>query len=283
MASPQKTPQLRPEYDHMGINHFLKSSIFPFSNTILYFSWLRSLRSKTYAVLACVNKAKLELSSHQRKIVKVDDHIGVAIAGLTADGRVLSRFMRSESINYAYTYKSPLPVGRLHKFENFTSSSRDDLIKDALFAIRETLQGEKLSSSVCTVSVVGVGESFTVLDQATVQALINELEFAGEEAPANELEIQLRTTTKRCFVIEDKSRTSVSKIVTGGAGAFSLNGEGAMSSFGGGASVKTGGAAGRSESICFPQIKYRIPETVSENVVREESLVDIGPIVMQES
>ncbi|CAI0431016.1 unnamed protein product, partial [Linum tenue] len=48
-----------------------------------------------------------------RKIFKVDDHIGVAIAGLTADGRVLSRYMRSECINYSFTYESPLPVGRL--------------------------------------------------------------------------------------------------------------------------------------------------------------------------
>ena len=72
------------------------------------------------------------------------------------------------------------------KFEKFTDSSRDDLIKDALFAIRETLQGEKLTSSVCTVSVVGVEEPFTILDQATVQALINEIEVAGEETPTNE-------------------------------------------------------------------------------------------------
>ncbi|GJW81615.1 hypothetical protein Tco_0145590 [Tanacetum coccineum] len=43
-----------------------------------------------------------------------------------------------------------------HKFENFTSSSQDDLIKDALFAIRDTLQDEKLTSSVCIVSFVGV-------------------------------------------------------------------------------------------------------------------------------
>lgn len=71
------------------------------------------LRSRSHVVLACVNKAQSELSSHQKKIFKVDDHIGVAIAGLTADGRVLSRYMRSESINHSFTYESPLPVGRL--------------------------------------------------------------------------------------------------------------------------------------------------------------------------
>ncbi|CAA2972107.1 glucose-1-phosphate adenylyltransferase large subunit 2, chloroplastic amyloplastic-like [Olea europaea subsp. europaea] len=209
------------------------------------------LRSKSHVVLACVNKSNSELSSHQKKIFKVDDHIGVAISGLTADGRVLSRYMRNECINYFYSYESQLPVGRLvvqladkaqvctqrswkrpygvgllvggldesgahlyyncpsgnyfeyqafaigsrsqaaktyleRKFETFMESSRENLIKDALFALRETLQGEKLTSSTCTIAVVGVGEAFHILDQETVQALINEFEIAGEEAPADE-------------------------------------------------------------------------------------------------
>ncbi|XWS14556.1 hypothetical protein CRYUN_Cryun35bG0020100 [Craigia yunnanensis] len=210
------------------------------------------LRSKTHVVLGCVNKANSELSSHQKKIFKVDDHIGVAIAGLTADGRVLSRHMRNECINYSFTYESPLPVGRLvvqladkaqvctqrswkrpygvgllvagldesgahlyyncpsgnyfeyqafaigsrsqaaktyleRRFENFTDSSRDDLVKDALMAIRETLQGETLKSSICTVAVVGVGEPFHILDQGTVQQMIDAFEIAGEqEGPAGE-------------------------------------------------------------------------------------------------
>ncbi|XP_057427499.1 proteasome subunit alpha type-1-B-like [Lotus japonicus] len=212
------------------------------------------LRSKTHVVLACVNKANSELSSHQKKIFKVDDHIGVAIAGLTADGRVLSRYMRSECINYSYTYESPLPVGRLvvhladkaqvctqrswkrpygvgllvggldesgahlyyncpsgnyfeyqafaigsrsqaaktyleRRFENFVSSSREDLIKDALIATRESLQGEKLRSSVCTIAVVGVGEPFHILDQETVQQMIDAFEIVKEdEAPPAEPE-----------------------------------------------------------------------------------------------
>ncbi|VVB01144.1 unnamed protein product [Arabis nemorensis] len=70
------------------------------------------LRSRNHVVLACVNKVQSELSSHQRKIFKVNDHIGVIITGFTADGRVLSRYMRSESINHSFTYESPLPVGR---------------------------------------------------------------------------------------------------------------------------------------------------------------------------
>lgn len=45
------------------------------------------------------------------------------------------------------------------------------------------MQGEKLTSTICTISVLGVGESFQVLDQETVQKLINEFELVGEEAP----------------------------------------------------------------------------------------------------
>lgn len=70
------------------------------------------------------------------------------------------------------------------KFEKFSGSSRDELLKDALFAIRETLQGEKLTSTICTVAVLGVGEAFQILDQGTVQALIDAFEISGEEAPA---------------------------------------------------------------------------------------------------
>ncbi|KAL2231787.1 UNVERIFIED_CONTAM: Proteasome subunit alpha type-1-A [Sesamum indicum] len=44
------------------------------------------LRSKTHVVLASVNKASSELSLHHKKF-KVDDHIGVVVAGLTADGQ----------------------------------------------------------------------------------------------------------------------------------------------------------------------------------------------------
>jgi 20S proteasome subunit alpha 6 len=209
------------------------------------------LRSKTHIVLASVNKAQSELSSHQKKIFKVDDHIGVAIAGLTADGRVLSKYMRSECINYSFTYESPLPVGRLvvqladkaqvctqrswkrpygvgllvagldesgahlyyncpsgnyfeyqafaigsrsqaaktyleRRFEKFTESSRDELVKDALLALRETLQGETLKGSLCTISVVGVNEPFHILDQETVQHMIDAYEVVKEDAPAAE-------------------------------------------------------------------------------------------------
>ncbi|PKA63887.1 Proteasome subunit alpha type-1-A [Apostasia shenzhenica] len=206
------------------------------------------LRSATHVVLATVNKATSELSSHQKKIFKVDDHIGVAIAGLTADGRVLSRYLRNECINHSFVYESPLPVARLvvqladkaqvctqrswkrpygvgllvagldengahlyyncpsgnyfeyqafaigsrsqaaktyleRRFDNFEKYSREELIKDGIFAVKETLQGEKLTNSICTVAIVGVGEPFHIIDPQTVQQVIESFDI-GEEAPA---------------------------------------------------------------------------------------------------
>ncbi|KAG6763318.1 hypothetical protein POTOM_030732 [Populus tomentosa] len=70
------------------------------------------------------------------------------------------------------------------RFENFSDASRDDLIKDALIAVRETLQGETLKSFVCTVAVLGVDEAFHILDQETVQKLIDAFEIVGETEAA---------------------------------------------------------------------------------------------------
>ncbi|KAK1303347.1 Proteasome subunit alpha type-1-A [Acorus calamus] len=47
------------------------------------------LRSETHVVLASVNKSQFEVSSQQKKIIKVEDHVGVAIAGLTTRHRSL--------------------------------------------------------------------------------------------------------------------------------------------------------------------------------------------------
>uniref|UniRef100_A0A1B6LNZ4 Proteasome subunit alpha type n=1 Tax=Graphocephala atropunctata TaxID=36148 RepID=A0A1B6LNZ4_9HEMI len=71
------------------------------------------LKSKTHAVIIALKRATSELSAHQKKIIPIDNHIGISIAGLTADARVLSRYMRTECLNYKYSHDDLMPVSRL--------------------------------------------------------------------------------------------------------------------------------------------------------------------------
>ena len=71
------------------------------------------LRSKDFAIVATLKRASSELSSYQKKIFKIDDNIGIGIAGLVADARVLAKYMRTECITHRYVYDEPMQVGRL--------------------------------------------------------------------------------------------------------------------------------------------------------------------------
>jgi len=71
------------------------------------------LKSKDYAVLVALKRSSSELSSYQKKIITVDEHVAVSIAGLTSDGRLLSNYMRDECLDSRYVFESPLPVSRL--------------------------------------------------------------------------------------------------------------------------------------------------------------------------
>ncbi|XP_014671318.1 PREDICTED: proteasome subunit alpha type-1-like isoform X2 [Priapulus caudatus] len=71
------------------------------------------VKSSTHAILVALKRSTSELSAHQKKIIQIDDHVGISIAGLTADARSLSRYMRNECLNNVYAYGTPLPVSRL--------------------------------------------------------------------------------------------------------------------------------------------------------------------------
>lgn len=71
------------------------------------------LRSNNHVVLATLKRSASELASHQKKLYEIDGHVGVAIAGLTADARVLTRFMRTECLNHKYVYDDAFPLSRL--------------------------------------------------------------------------------------------------------------------------------------------------------------------------
>lgn len=71
------------------------------------------LKSKTHAVVVALKRAPSELSAHQKKIFRIDDHVGVSIAGLTSDARILNRFMETECLNHQFVKSVELPISRL--------------------------------------------------------------------------------------------------------------------------------------------------------------------------
>ncbi|KIK42971.1 hypothetical protein CY34DRAFT_804288 [Suillus luteus UH-Slu-Lm8-n1] len=71
------------------------------------------LRSKTHAILLALKRSTGELASYQQKMFRIDDHVGIAIAGLTSDARVLSNFMRQQAMGERMIFNRPMPVNRL--------------------------------------------------------------------------------------------------------------------------------------------------------------------------
>jgi 20S proteasome subunit alpha 6 len=71
------------------------------------------LRSDKLCVLGALKRSVSELSSHQKKILEIDNHICCGIAGLTADARTLAKYMRSECLNHKYVYGNPIPPHQL--------------------------------------------------------------------------------------------------------------------------------------------------------------------------
>ncbi|KAJ9641986.1 Proteasome subunit alpha type-6 [Coniosporium apollinis] len=171
-----------------------------------------------------------ELSSYQKKIIPIDSHYGVALAGLASDARVLSNFMKQQSLASRLTYdrpillseithrigdraqtntqhygKRPYGVGLLiagvdakgpHLFEfqpsgvtqemvacgigarsqmartylernleQFAEASREELVKHALRALKESLsQDKELTVDNTSVGVGGVKEDFKLYE-----------------------------------------------------------------------------------------------------------------------
>ncbi|KAL4502436.1 hypothetical protein ABPG72_012023 [Tetrahymena utriculariae] len=71
------------------------------------------LRSQKFAVLVAQKRSNSKLSGYQEKIFQVDDKIGMGVAGITADARVICKYMRTECLNHKYVYGSQHPVQRL--------------------------------------------------------------------------------------------------------------------------------------------------------------------------
>ena len=75
---------------------------------------LLGIRSLTHVVLVGYKATICDnLSYYPDKIFKVDSHIGVGIAGLTPDGRILYKDMRNECLNYNLVYNTKHPIEKI--------------------------------------------------------------------------------------------------------------------------------------------------------------------------
>lgn len=111
--------------------------------------------------------------------------VGLLVAGLDESGAHL--YYNCPSGNYfeyqAFAIGSRSQAAKTfleRRYKAYDGYTREELIKDALFAIKETLQGEKLTSQLCTVAIVGVGEAFHVIDQKTIQEYIDAMDVPSE-------------------------------------------------------------------------------------------------------
>ncbi|SMN20408.1 similar to Saccharomyces cerevisiae YMR314W PRE5 Alpha 6 subunit of the 20S proteasome [Maudiozyma saulgeensis] len=68
------------------------------------------LRSKNHAVLVALKRNADELSSYQKKIIKCDSHMGLSLAGLAPDARVLSNYLRQQCNYSQLVYNRKLSV-----------------------------------------------------------------------------------------------------------------------------------------------------------------------------
>ncbi|CAG8496829.1 8523_t:CDS:2 [Diversispora eburnea] len=64
------------------------------------------LRSNTHAILLVLKRSPGDLASYQKKITRIDDHMGAAIAGLI-------NFMRTEAMKSRALFNRPLPIYRI--------------------------------------------------------------------------------------------------------------------------------------------------------------------------
>ncbi|KAK6454213.1 nucleophile aminohydrolase [Scheffersomyces xylosifermentans] len=70
------------------------------------------LVSKSHVVLVALKRNAEELGSYQKKIIKVDDHMGIALAGLAPDARVLSNYLRKQAMSSKMIFNRPLSTSK---------------------------------------------------------------------------------------------------------------------------------------------------------------------------
>jgi 20S proteasome subunit alpha 6 len=72
-----------------------------------------ALKSGTCGVMLALKKNPTKLANYQEKIHKISDQVGVAISGMTADARVLCKYMRKENLVNKNLHKFDMGVNAL--------------------------------------------------------------------------------------------------------------------------------------------------------------------------
>ena len=72
-----------------------------------------ALKSKTAGVLLALKKNPTKLANYQEKVHKISPQIGVAISGMTADARVLCKYMRKENLVNKNLHKFDMSVSAM--------------------------------------------------------------------------------------------------------------------------------------------------------------------------
>eukprot|EP01117_Protostelium_nocturnum_P001203 TRINITY_DN11529_c0_g1_i1.p1 TRINITY_DN11529_c0_g1~~TRINITY_DN11529_c0_g1_i1.p1 ORF type:complete len:252 (-),score=41.07 TRINITY_DN11529_c0_g1_i1:157-912(-) len=122
-----------------------------------------------------ISKLVLQLADksqiHTQKYGRRPYGVGLLVAGVDDNGTHL--FETSPSGNY-FDYKAQAIGARSQsartylekKLDSFGDSSRDELIKHALLALRETVQSSSdgINQKNCSICVVGLGENFQILE-----------------------------------------------------------------------------------------------------------------------
>ncbi|RDW70434.1 proteasome subunit alpha type-6 [Coleophoma crateriformis] len=106
----------RNNYDNDSVTFSPQGRIFQVeyaSEAVKQGSVVVGIVSKTHAVLVALKRNAEELSSYQKKVFAIDEHLGLSIAGLASDARVLSNFMKQQSLSSRLTYGRAIPLERL--------------------------------------------------------------------------------------------------------------------------------------------------------------------------
>ncbi|KAJ5902447.1 N-terminal nucleophile aminohydrolase [Penicillium taxi] len=106
----------RNNYDNDAVTFSPQGRIFQVeyaSEAVKQGSVVVGLVNKTHAVLVGLKRNAEELSSYQKKLIEIDSHMAIAIAGLASDARVLSNFMKQQSLSSKMTYGRPIPLDRI--------------------------------------------------------------------------------------------------------------------------------------------------------------------------